>query len=268
MIKSIFNLGFVALLLGLVLTGTANATPSTQIWIPSSDIQKFASIHLNDDLYARPSKPTILVLGPTAGILPWQAIQAELGLDLFFQGNHELDKHPLYLHGKIGTPEDSMFKWSPAFAVGVYNVGFKKDLTNQNVGYALLAKTLPLLGRLSAGYFFGNDAVLVDEKGDAENHGLLLSWDRTISELTDKLWLAVDYQGSRSALGALNFGAAWTFAPNISVIVGYDHYLNHDIAGKDTFTVQVDIAFDLVTPPPPSPEPVSDADVPSSGKIK
>lgn len=148
-----------------------------------------------------------------------------------------------------------MFKWSPGLAAGVYNVGFKKDLTNQNIGYALLAKTLPVLGRVSAGYFFGNDAVLVDEKGDAENHGLLLSWDRTLSELTDKLWLAVDYQGSDSALGALSFGAAWIFAPNISLLVGYDHYLNQDVAGKDTFTVQVDISFDLVTPPSPEPTP-------------
>jgi hypothetical protein len=258
----LFTLHFVAFYTGS--SNVARATPSTQIWIPSTDIQKFASVHLNDDVYARPSKPTILVLGPTVGILPWEVIQAELGLDLFFLGNREQDKRPLYVHGKLGTPEDSMFKWSPALALGVFNVGFKKDLTNQNIGYALIAKTIPILGRLSAGYFYGNDAVLVDEKGEAENHGLLLSWDRTLSELTDKLWLAVDYQGSRSAMGALNFGAGWTFAPNIGLIVGYDHYLNKDVAGKDTFTVQVDISFDVVTPPSPSPEPAPAVHTPAS----
>lgn len=237
------SLSYEYLIIGVVYltyAQTARATPSTQIWIPSTDIQKFAVVHLNDDVYARPGKPTILALGPTVGFLPWKVLQAETGFDLMFQGNEQLDDNPFYLHGKLGLTEDGMFNWFPALALGVYNVGFK-DLTNQNIGYAELGKVLPLLGRLSAGYYYGNSAVLIDEKGEAANHGLLLSWDRTISELTDKLWLAVDFQSGRSALGALNFGAAWAFSPNVSVIVGYDHYLNHRIAGDDTFTVQVDI---------------------------
>ena len=46
------------------------------IWIPSTDIQKWASLHLNYDVYARPSKNTVLVLGPTAGVLPFDKVQA------------------------------------------------------------------------------------------------------------------------------------------------------------------------------------------------
>ncbi len=36
--------------------GTAYATPSTQIWIPSTDIQPFKTFHLNIDSYIRTKK--------------------------------------------------------------------------------------------------------------------------------------------------------------------------------------------------------------------
>jgi hypothetical protein len=233
--------GLAAALLLCLASSRAMATPSTQIWIPSTDEQKFASVHLNYDVYARPAKTPFLVLGPTVGVLPFEKIQAEAGFDLMFQGNPDLDAHPLYLHAKLGTPEDSLFKWSPALAVGIYNVGIKRALTDQNVGYALVARTLPIVGRLSAGYFLGNAALLRDREGRPANRGLMLSWDRPMKELTDKLWLAVDYQGGGSALGAVNFGFSWAFTPEISAILGYDHYLDENVAGKDTFTVQLDI---------------------------
>ena len=54
-----------------------------------------------------------------------------------------------------------------------------------------------MIGRLSAGYFAGNKKVLVDENGNSDEKGVLLSWDRTMTEISDKLWLAVDYQGSK-----------------------------------------------------------------------
>jgi hypothetical protein len=230
-----------ALLAASVFPALASATPSTQIWIPSTDIQKFSVIHLNYDVYARPSKTPLLMLGPTIGFLPWNKLQAEAGFDLMFQGNHDLDTHPLYAHAKLGTPEDSLFKGFPAIAAGIYDVGTKAGLTSLDPVYGLVARTLPLVGRLSAGYYVGNSTVLVDEHGNAANKGLMLSWDRTMSELTDKLWLAVDYQGGNSILGAVNFGFAWSFTQSISMIFGYDRYLDRNIAGKDTFTVQLDI---------------------------
>ncbi|HEY3448167.1 MAG TPA: hypothetical protein VGK67_17550 [Myxococcales bacterium] len=229
----------------------AGATPSTQIWIPSPDIQKFETLHLNYDVYARPGRIPTLMLGPTVGILPFDKIQAETGFDLIFQGNQDLDSNPLYFHGKLAVPEDAFFHWQPALAVGIYNVGIKRsDTVNtmQNVGYALLGRTLPILGRLSAGYYLGNAAVLRTNivPGDPtqtqpDNHGLLLSWDRTLTELSDRLWVGVDYQQGQNFLGAINAGVSWAFTKDISVIVGYDHYWNQTMAGKDTFTVQLDV---------------------------
>jgi hypothetical protein len=100
-----------------------------------------------------------------------------------------------------------------------------------------------MIGRLSAGYFAGNRKVLLDGNGISDEKGVLLSWDRTMTEISDKLWLAVDYQGSDSTLGALSFGASWAFAKNVSVILGYDIYNERRTGGENTVTVQLDINF-------------------------
>ncbi len=227
----------------------AKATPSTQIWIPSTDIQKYKTVHLNVDNYAAAGKETngswkapLFVIGPTVGMLPYEKIQAEAGFDMIKAGLAS-DSYPVYLHAKAGTPEGTLFAGSPAFAEGGYNFGLKKDVTDQNIIYGLAAKNLPKAGRISAGYYAGNDKLLVDEHGDKANTGLLLSWDRTISEISEKLWAAIDYQGGESALGALSFGISWAFAPNTNVIFGYDIHNNYKIAGKNTYTVQLDINF-------------------------
>ena len=242
-------------LCGLTAT-VASATPSTQIWIPSTDIQPYKTFHLGFDTYIRANSnddgsrtAPVVVIGPTVGILPYPKIQAEVGFDVISAGG-DADKYPLYFHGKLGTPEDALFKASPAIAFGGYNFGTKSGdvrngelATTQNILYGLVAKNLPVIGRLSAGYFAGNKKVLLDENGKSDEKGLLLSWDRTMTEISDKLWLAVDYQGSESAMGALSFGASWAFAKNVSVILGYDMYNEKKTGGENTVTLQVDINF-------------------------
>jgi len=234
----------------------AAATPSTQVWIPSTDIQPYKTVHLNFDTYLRANNnddgsrtAPAVVIGPTVGILPFEKIQAEAGFDVISAGGGA-DKYPLYFHGKLGTPEESLFKFSPAIAVGGYNFGTKSgdarngDLaTNQDLFYGLVAKTIPVIGRLSAGYFAGNKKVLLDENGNSDEKGVLLSWDRTMTEISDKLWMAVDYQGSNSYMGALSFGASWAFAKNVSVLLGYDIYNKKATGGENTVTLQLDINF-------------------------
>lgn len=227
----------------------AGATPSTQIWIPSTDVQKHKTFHLNVDNYVAAAKEDsgswkapAYCIGPTMGVFATAKVQAEAGFDVIKAGL-KADSYPLYLHAKLGSPEGAFFKDAPAVALGGYNFGAKKDVTDQNILYGLAAKTFGKAGRFSAGYYAGNDKVLVDQNGDKENTGLLLSWDRTLSEVSDKLWAGVDYQGGDSALGALSFGVSWAFASNTSVIFGYDVYNNAKVAGKDTFTVQLDVNF-------------------------
>jgi len=231
------------------------STPSTQIWIPSSDFQKWKTGHLGLDNYIRTSKidgirgAGMFDLGLTTGLLPFEKFQGEIGIDYLSMGDSNYDDYPIYFNAKIGFPEGALFKGSPALALGAYNVGLKKNLTNYNILYGVIAKTIPFLGRVSAGYYTGNDKVLVDENLNKANSGLLLSWDRTMSEISDKLWLAVDYQGGKNYLGALSFGASWSFSKNVSVIFGYDiynnkkAYYNTNNQNADTFTAQVDINF-------------------------
>ena len=56
--RSIHRLGVALAAFALCgLTATiASATPSTQIWIPSTDIQPYKTVHLNFDTYIRTGK--------------------------------------------------------------------------------------------------------------------------------------------------------------------------------------------------------------------
>jgi hypothetical protein len=269
----------VLLLGGLAGARAAHATPSTEIWIPSVDVQPFLVPHLNFDTYVRLQtepgggrRAPIWLFGPTMGVLPWDKLQLEIGFDLVWQALNPQDRYPIYFHAKLGTPEDAMFKWSPAIVAGVYNLGIKPNVTNQNIGYAMVGRTIPKIGRLSLGYFYAHDTLFVDERGARSNHGFLAAWDRTMKEISPKLWLCVDYQGSMSWIGAVSFGLAWSFTDNISMIFGYDLYTNRKrtvdaagqptgalVAGRDTFTVQLDINLERLVKakkaPEPSPEP-------------
>jgi hypothetical protein len=266
--KKSMKLFSLAMMLVGTAAGAALATPSTQIWIPSTDIQPFKTVHLYIDNYFRASSEpygrdaNVMDIGPTVGILPFEKIQAEIGFDYLTIAQNPNDSHPFSGNFKLGTPEDSLFKFSPAFAVGMYNVGptnyngpsnvgtpnlslgrATAISSGQNIVYGLLARTLPIVGRISAGGYHGSQRALVDKNGNSANDGVLVSWDRTISEISDKLWLAVDYMGGNNVDGAVSFGASWAFAKNVSLIVGYDIYKDKGLAGANTFTTQLGINF-------------------------
>ncbi|MGD0844308.1 MAG: hypothetical protein ABSA06_08075, partial [Geobacteraceae bacterium] len=65
-----------AMLIVVTAAGAALATPSTQIWIPSTDIQAFKTVHLGIDNYFRASSEpgfrdaNVMDIGPEVGILP------------------------------------------------------------------------------------------------------------------------------------------------------------------------------------------------------
>lgn len=249
------KIAILTIALCLTAAGSAMATPSTQIWIPSTDVQAYKTLHLGIDNYIRTKKaggaysPTITDIGLTAGVLPFDKVQMEVGVDYIRYGVTAYDDNPVYFNTKLATPENSFFEGQPAFAVGIYNVGTKTgDLahnTQQDIAYAITAKTLPVVGRLSAGWYVGNGGNInfKDHLGKTDNNGVLLSWDRTISEISDKLWMGVDYQGGNNAYGALNVGVSWAFSKNVSVILGYDIYNRKATGGQPTFTTQLDINF-------------------------
>ncbi len=220
----------------------ASATPSTIIWIPSTDIQGYGVWHLGIDNYfsvfkKSPANGGIAFptdLGLTVGVLPWSGLQLEIGTDIL-----EPQDYPWLFNAKVGTPEGSIFPGSPAIVIGVMNIGLTKNINDYDVAYGVVSKNISSFGRCSFGAFSGSDILLVNpQTGARENTGFLVSWDKQVTELSDKLWLAMDYQSGKSGLGAVNVGFGWTFSQNVSLIAGYDLF-NNDT--PDTFTTQLDI---------------------------
>jgi hypothetical protein len=235
---------------GCLLCGTdAFATASTHIWAPSTDVQAFNVWHLTADMYAAVKNdaagnriPTITNVGLTVGVLPMKKFNMEIGFD-HKTGLGALDAYPMYGNVKIGVPENAIGDGSPAMAAGVFDVGTKSGATDYDVVYGKIARSFSAagvsLGRFSAGYFTGNEKLLLDGKGEKDNSGVLAAWERTVTEISDKLWICVDYMGTESVYGSLNLGASWKVADNVSVLGGYEIFNNGDLA--DTATLQVDI---------------------------
>jgi hypothetical protein len=221
----------------LMLPKAVSATPSTQIWNPSTDIRPTGSLHIDIDNYFTLQGPTNggtlcpTDYGLTYGLIPG----VEMGIDAFTPIASE---YTLYtFNAKYGIQENGDI---PAFAVGGFNLGFNTDRENkssdQNIFYGLIAKTFPL-GRLTGGYYSGNDHVLLNSTGDISNTGFIFTWDKSV---TNKLWLAVDYSSGFSANGAMFCGLSWQFSSNTSVILGYGAFNDSDLS-KPVVTTQVDI---------------------------
>ncbi|MBT1072247.1 hypothetical protein [Pelotalea chapellei] len=258
---------------GMIMTlscGTALATPSTQIWIPSPDVKGFKDVHIDVDNYMRLSPkadagPNYYNLGVSAGVLPFENVKLEVGADMIvsgFQNDNQADNHPFYFNAKLGTPEDGFgIKGLPAFAVGAFNLGTydrpdKGLSTRQNIVYGLVGKTFPVIGRLSAGGYHGSSRALAtpgNPSGTDNNNGILASWDRSMPEISDKLWLAVDYMSGNNYNGEISVGGSWAFSKQASLLVGvvfFNPFYNISAAdngalpgGKPALTTQLDISF-------------------------
>ena len=91
--------------------GTAMATPSTQIWIPSTDAKDFKNIHIDIDNYARFSGSgeadtgaNMYNLGLSAGVLPLESLKLEVGVDFLKQSSSSApnaDNNPFYFNAKL-----------------------------------------------------------------------------------------------------------------------------------------------------------------------
>ena len=228
----------------------AFATATTLIWAPSTDVQPYKKWHVTADFYVPTESNadgsranTITNAGLTVGVLPFEKLNAEVGFDAK-SGYGSLDKYPMYFNAKVGIPENAYGKYFPAFAVGIYDIGTEADKTNDNVFYARFAKSFSWkgldLGRLSAGYFVGNNRLLV-HGGKKDNQGGLFAWERTMKEVSDKLWICAEYQGSESSYGAMNLGFSWKFSDNVALLCGYQMYNDPNLA--NAFTIQTDIDF-------------------------
>ena len=235
----------------LLTAGIAYATPSSTYWTPMTmDIQSYGVLHLGVDNYftvlrkadnGGSSFPTDA--GLTMGVLHFNDIQMEVGADWM-----ESSDYPFMFNAKIGTPEDSLFNGSPALAIGIFNVGTKTGVTDQDVGYAVIGKTIPWVGRFSAGPYVGNKKALGAGTGDAENVGFMAAFDHGFIPVKDKagnefnrLVVAADYASGNNAIGGGGFGLYYYFMKDISLLTGPVWFNDEDINGKWKWTIQLDI---------------------------
>lgn len=132
----------------LLVPSMAHATPSTTFWAPSTaSCQARGVPHVTYDTYFWKGPPAgsqgapgyPVDTGLTAGILPFNRLQAEAGFDLLLPS-----PEPLFLNAKLCTPESSLFAGSPGISLGFYNVGFRKDVTNYNVLHLMAQKGVGL----------------------------------------------------------------------------------------------------------------------------
>ena len=165
----------------------------------------------------------------------------EVGVDLL-----ESSDYRLFFNAKAGSPEGVLFGGSPALYVGVFTLGTESGVTNQNVLYGTVGKTIPKLGRLSAGPYIGNGDVLINGRGDEENTGFMVAFDRGFwPASTDKgsfnrFVLATDYASGHNALGGGAVGIYYNLHPDISLLTGPVWFNDENINGKWKWTIQLD----------------------------
>ena len=245
------GIAIAATLLCAVLIGTAGATPSTTYFTPMTpDIQAYKVPHITYDSYFTVFRkaddgagdfPTDI--GLTIGVLPFEKFQLEVGVDLM-----EPSDYPLFFNAKGGFPEGVLFKGSPALQLGIFGVGTKSDVTNQNIVHLVIGKTIPYVGRLSAGPYIGNSKVLRSSTGDKENAGFMAAFDRGFMPVKDKagnefnrLVLAADYLSGKNVVGGGGVGLYYYFTKDIDLLTGPVWFNDEGINGKWKWTVQLDI---------------------------
>lgn len=206
-----------------------SATPSSLIWIPSTDIQPQEKVHFGVDYYFTPQpmkqgETTGAFVNPDYGIT-WGYKNMEIGID-YIGGQND----PVYFNAKVKLLGKKATDLN--MVAGVYNMG-TTNATNSEVKYVLGSTATKDGTRFTLGYGFGRKDVLGDD-----SQMIMAGIDK---QLNDKWWICTDYQGGKSSLGALSLGVAYNFSPSTSVLAGYSFYNNPNF--KNTITLQLDVNY-------------------------
>lgn len=232
----------------------AGATPSSTYWTPCTiDIQAYKVGHITYDNYttlgkngpARGGQAFPNDLGLTAGVLPWDKLQMEIGIDWL-----EPTDYPAFFNAKIGSPEGALFKGSPALEAGIFNVGTRKGATDQNICYIVTGRSLPgNLGRLHFSIYIGNAGVLRSSDGGLQNAGLMAGYDYGFWQIKspegdyNRMVLAGDFASGRNAIGGGGAGLYYYFTKNIDILAGPVWFNDKGLNGDWKWTTQLDINF-------------------------
>lgn len=232
----------------------ARATPSTTFWAPSTPyVQPFGVLHVTYDTYFGTRSAYPIDTGLTVGLLASKKLQAEAGFDLFYPtvAADGPVKAPLVLNGKIGAPEDTYFKGQPAWSVGIFGVGLKRHVNDQNALYGMLGRTISHAGTAAIGGYYGlNRDMFRSAAGDEQRLGLIAGWASSSFDVPfiDRAVLAWDVQTGKNALGATGGGAYLYITPAIDLLTGPVFFFEKDLQPGGSswmWTMQLDVDLDL-----------------------
>ena len=236
--------------LGCLLATFATATPSSTFWAPSTALcQAWGVPHLSYDSYFARQSDYPTDVGLTMGVLPFEKVQGEIGVDLLYPS-----QDPLYLSAKICTPESTFFQEAPSLGIGVYNMGTHKNSSDYNILYGVLQKTIPQWGvSLSIGFYHGlNKTLLTNSDGRIVQNGFIgaiVSPDIQFNLLgLKKINFVADIQTGKNVLGAWGFGSNLYFSDYVSLLTGPVFFFDKKAqpGGKGFFwTLQLDVDIPL-----------------------
>ncbi len=243
---------FAFLILGLMMlgAGTASATPSRVIAVPSTDVLEYGNARFDFETYNTFMKNgadggwNLINYGVTYGLIPYTVSKSwglEIGID-YRDLNGSIPTaadSPFFFNIKLALREGALFSdYFPAIALGLYDYGGKGDVTGANIMY--FAASTSFLGswRAQAGFYSGSDTVLVDETGQASGSGPMASIEY---QLNKKWWFAADGLFGKSRYASMNLGGGYLLQPGVKLIGAYDMYANSNV--KPTVSIQLLIDY-------------------------
>lgn len=250
--KKVLKAALAALMLSTATSATA--TPSTDFWSPATTyVQPYLVPHFTYDTYFAEGGAYPIDTGLTIGVLPWEKLQGEVGVDLFQPG---LTKNGLVFNAKLVVPEGAYGEAFPGLSVGVQNVGFEKDVNDLYLLHATVAKTFAGIGNLAVGAYYGvNDKLMLSSSGAKNQAGAMVAYTSPDIPVElpglNKIVVVADAMTGKNAFGAVGGGLAFYFTPAIDVITGPVFFLDKDLQPGGSgmlWTVQLDVDFDLRKP--------------------
>lgn len=241
----------IAALMLLAIPAVACASPSRIVLVPSTDALPAWWVRGDLENYLRVSDRRATegalapqggrdrgttIIGATLG-LPVFKLKGEVGVDYTAAGPEVMERNPVSFNAKLVVPELLFGKYSPAFALGVWNYCPEAEDENSNIAYGLVGYTVPLLGKLALGGYHGSETAL--GRGGVK-YGVLASLDRLVSE---RIWLGVDYIGGSNARSSVNAALSYAFSKRASLLVGYDLHTERRFSGADTVLLRASFRF-------------------------
>lgn len=230
------------------------ATPSTTYWTPCTiDFQAYKVGHVTYDNYttlgkkgpSRGGQAFPNDLGLTFGLLPFEKLQMEAGVDWL-----EPSDDPFFGNAKIGYTESMLFKGAPALELGIFNVGTKKGITDEDVAYLTTGRSLPSgLGRIHLSAYAGNAGTLRSSEGGLQNTGFMTGYDYSFWNVKSpegdysRLVLAADFSSGKNAIGGGGVGMYYFFSKDVDILSGPVWFNDRNINGDWKWTTQLDINF-------------------------